>query len=166
MRSVSLRNAHPKTKYPRQAAAEIIALLDANAPKFLGGAPDGELSIAILTDRAIAKIHADFLDDPTPTDVITFEGNPVLQTAGEICVSADTAAAFSQKHQKNFSEELTLYIVHGYLHLCGYDDLVPSKKRRMRAAEARAMTLLKRHNKIPALTSPLPKKVSPRGTRK
>ena len=43
MRTVLLQNRHPKTKYPQQAAAAIIALLDAHAPKFLNGAPDGEL---------------------------------------------------------------------------------------------------------------------------
>ncbi|MFT3869976.1 MAG: hypothetical protein QM715_16120 [Nibricoccus sp.] len=45
------------------------------------------MSIAFLTDKALARIHADFLDDPTTTDVITFEGNAQLGSGGEICVS-------------------------------------------------------------------------------
>jgi probable rRNA maturation factor len=52
--------------------------------------------------------------------------------------------------QKGFSSELTLYIVHGWLHLAGYDDLQPAKKRRMRAAEKRAMTLLRAAKTIPS----------------
>lgn len=95
-----------------------------------------------MTDPALARLHADFLDDHTTTDVITFEGEPAFGTAGEICVSADTAEAFAKRHHHKFSEELTLYVIHGWLHLAGYDDLEPTKKRRMRAAEKRARSLL------------------------
>jgi probable rRNA maturation factor len=111
--------------------------------------PDGELSLAFLTDAALARIHDDFLNDPTTTDVITFEGNTSLASAGEICVSADTAATFAATHDRDFSDELTLYVVHGWLHLAGYDDLKPAKKRRMRAAETRAMDLLRSAKALP-----------------
>jgi len=103
-----------------------------------------------MTDAALARLHGDFLDDHTPTDVITFEGEPAFGTAGEICVSADTAAAFAEKHGHDFSTELTLYLVHGWLHLAGYDDLEPKLKRRMRAAEARALKLLRAAGAVPA----------------
>lgn len=112
--------------------------------------PLGELSLVFLTDTAIAQIHADFMDDPTATDVITFEGDPAAGLAGEICVSADTAAAYAREHRRDFASELTLYLVHGWLHLAGYDDLRPAKKRRMRAAEARAMKILAAANAIPS----------------
>ena len=141
-RDVHIHNAHPRLRLDKRTITAVVHLLDKHAGKFLGGCPDGELSLAFLTDKAIARIHADFLDDPTPTDVITFEGNATLKSGGEICVSADTAAAYAAQHQHDFSQELTLYIVHGWLHLAGYDDLKPEKKRRMRAAEKRAMTLL------------------------
>jgi probable rRNA maturation factor len=114
--------------------------------------PDGELSLAFLTDAALARIHDDFLNDPTTTDVITFEGNASLESAGEICVSADTAATFAATHDRDFSAELTLYVVHGWLHLAGYDDLKPAKKRRMRAAETRAMDLLRDAKALPKFT--------------
>ena len=55
--------------------------------------PGGDLSIAILSDAKVAEIHGDFLDDPTETDVITFPGDPDMEFAGEICVSADRALA-------------------------------------------------------------------------
>lgn len=112
--------------------------------------PPGELSIVFLTDAAIAQIHADFMADPTATDVITFEGNPAAGLAGEICVSADTAAAYAREHKHDFATELTLYVVHGWLHLAGYDDLAPAKKRRMRAAEGRALKLITAADAIPA----------------
>ncbi len=116
---------------------------------FPAALPPGELSLAFLTDAALARIHDDFLDDPTTTDVITFDGNASLQSAGEICVSADTAATFAATHDRDFSEELTLYVVHGWLHLAGYDDLKPAKKRRMRAAESRAMDILRAAKALP-----------------
>lgn len=164
-RDVAIRNAHPRLTVPRPALAKAIALLDDHAGKFLGGCPPGELSLVFLTDPALAKVHADFMDDPTATDVITFEGDSPAGLAGEICVSADTAwnyvgAALAPTSrtrspqaatlQKAFATELTLYVVHGWLHLAGYDDLQPAKKRRMRAAESRAMSLLHAARAIPA----------------
>lgn len=173
MREVAITNRHPRLRLDRRAVAAAIAVLDAHAAKFLGGCPAGELSLVFLTDPALAKIHADFMDDPTATDVITFEGNAAAGLAGEVCVSADTAARYvglvegprpcgplgrharsrlaeTRALQDSFSAELTLYVVHGWLHLAGYDDLQPAKKRKMRAAEARAMKLLRASRAVPA----------------
>jgi len=190
-RPIAIRNAHPCLKIPRGAVARIIALLDAQfemlrtdlphlslsrlrlqelkskieypKSKIRGIGPPGELSIVFLPDPALAKIHADFMNDPKATDVITFEGDTALGLAGEICVSADTAMRFVEGPspdgprsvgrrtlQKSFAAELTLYIVHGWLHLSGYDDLQPAKKRRMRTAEKRAMALLQNTKAVPA----------------
>ena len=149
-RETSVTNRHPRLRLDRREVARVIEVLDAHAAKFLGGCPAGELSLVFLTDPALAKIHADFMDDPSATDVITFEGDPLAGLAGEVCVSADTAAAYAKEHRRDFARELTLYVVHGWLHLAGYDDLVPAKKRKMRAAEARAMKLLAAADAMPA----------------
>jgi probable rRNA maturation factor len=149
-RSISIANRHPRLKLPRKAVERVVALLDESAAKFLGGCPGGELSIVFLTDAALARIHADFLQDPTPTDVITFAGDPVMGVAGEVCVSADRAATYARQSHGDFANELTLYLVHGWLHLAGYDDLQPAKKRRMRAAEGRAMRILAGAEALPA----------------
>jgi probable rRNA maturation factor len=148
-RVVTLANRHPRLRLARAAISEAVAVLDVNAEKFAGGCPPGELSLVFLTDAALAKLHADFLGDPSFTDVITFEGSRELGAAGEVCVSADTAAAYAKKHRRDFSEELTLYLVHGWLHLAGYDDLQPAKKRAMRRAEARALKLLRAADAVP-----------------
>lgn len=151
-RELSIHNAHPRLRLDKKAVARVVAILDGQHAKFLGGCPDGELSLAFMTDAKLAKLHGDFLDDPTTTDVITFEGQPDFGVAGEICVSADTALAYSKTNDRDFSEELTLYVVHGWLHLAGYDDLQPAKKRKMRAAEARAMKLLHAAGAVPTFT--------------
>ena len=151
-REVSIHNAHPRLRLDRRAVARVIHTLDANQAAIRlphSAIPPGELSLVFLTDPALAQIHGDFLADPTATDVITFEGDPAAGLAGEVCVSADTAAAYARKHRRDFSAELTLYVVHGWLHLAGYDDLQPAKKRRMRAAEARALKLLQAEKAVP-----------------
>ncbi len=148
MRPVEIANRHPRLRFDRRSVVRAVHVLDehhaelATRRSVLGN--QAELSVVFLTDPALAGIHAEFLDDPTITDVITFEGNPVLGTAGEICISADTAARYAREHKRDFSTELTLYVIHGWLHLAGYDDLQPAKKRVMRRAEARAMKVLER----------------------
>ena len=164
-RAVAITNRHPRLRLDRRAIGTAIAVLDAHAAKFLGGCPAGELSLVFLTDPALAQIHSDFMADPTSTDVITFEGDPATGLAGEICVSADTAAKYvgaslddargrrqATPLPEAFSAELTLYLVHGWLHLAGYDDLHPAKKRRMRAAEARALKLLRHTGTLPVFS--------------
>lgn len=148
-REISIANRHPRLRLDHRAVRRLITLLDQAAARFAGGCPPGELSLVFLTDAALAQLHADFLNDPTTTDVITFEGDAALGTAGEICVSVDTAAAYARKAGHDFTAELTLYLVHGWLHLAGYDDLKPPLKRRMRAAEARAMRWLTAAGAIP-----------------
>lgn len=168
-RVVEIQNRHPHLRVPAAAVRRAVAILDAHfrvVPADLPtlspahrsrlrqspspACPTGELSLVFLTDTAIARLHADFMDDPTATDVITFEGEPTAGLAGEICVSADTAATYAREHGHPFATELMLYVVHGWLHLAGYDDLRPAKKRRMRAAEARALKLLAAHAALPA----------------
>lgn len=111
--------------------------------------PRGELSIVFLSDAAIAELHDHFLNDPTPTDVITFPGDPDMDFAGEICISVDHAIAASAEHKIPFAQELTLYIVHGYLHLAGLDDIDAADRCRMRAAETALMQHLRDHNAMP-----------------
>ena len=153
-REVLIANRHPRLRLDRRAVKRMIHLLDAHAEDFRPSpithhlSPTDELSVVFLTDPALAKLHGDFLHDPSPTDVITFSGDPALKTAGEICVSAD-AARRQAGARGNFSAELTLYLVHGWLHLVGFDDLQPAKKRQMRRAEARAIKLLRTAHALP-----------------
>jgi probable rRNA maturation factor len=74
-----------------------------------------EIEFTILSDEEISRVHAEFLDDPTPTDVITFHH-------GEILVSADTAQRQGPDHGQTLDQELALYLIHGLMHLGGWDD--------------------------------------------
>jgi probable rRNA maturation factor len=136
-------------KVDKAALTAAVHLLDTHAGEFEGGCPPGELSLAFMGDRELAKLHGQFLADPTPTDVITFEGDASAATAGEICISVDAAVRQVGRAQARLSGEITLYVVHGWLHLAGYDDLRPTAKRAMRRAEARALALLRRSSAVP-----------------
>ena len=161
-REIAVANQHPRLRVDARAVIRAIRALDAvhgtlaTSASVLGSG--GELSIVFMTDAALARLHDEFLDDPTITDVITFEGDPALGTAGEICVSVDAAVRHVSETGRRsaridpvaFAREVTLYVVHGWLHLAGYDDLQPAKKRIMRRAEKRALALLDRHDAVPA----------------
>jgi probable rRNA maturation factor len=131
---------------PLARTREIFRLLDATG---IWSAPEGEISVAFLDRESMCRLHEDFLRDGTLTDVITFEGDALAGTAGEICVSPDQALEFKGSRRLPFAEELTLYLVHGYLHLAGLDDIDPADRRRMRAAEKQAMNLLREQEAIP-----------------
>ena len=83
-----------------------------------------EIEITIVDDADIARVHGDFLDDPTPTDVITFHH-------GEILISADTALRQGREHDQSLDHETALYLVHGLLHLAGWDDHEETEAREM-----------------------------------
>ena len=108
--------------------------------------PAGSLSVAFVGDREIARLHADFLDDPSVTDVITFPGepHPAEPFAGEICINVDQARRAAREHGHSLAGELRLYLVHGWLHLAGLDDGSPREVAAMRAAELSASAALDR----------------------
>lgn len=111
--------------------------------------PQGWISVAVMDDEDLSKIHADFLNDPAKTDVITFEGDPDDNFAGEICVSAQRAFEVSKEFSNTPDAELCLYIAHGFLHLAGIDDISAEDSKKMRDAEAVAAALIKRKFRKP-----------------
>ncbi len=75
-----------------------------------------------------------------------------MDFGGEIFVSVDTAQTYATRKNLDFSRELALYLVHGYLHLAGFDDLVPAKKQKMRRAEKKALQILEAAAALPKFT--------------
>ncbi len=155
-RPVKVYCGHPKLRFTRPAVAAAIHALDAAAApatdcnRGTWRLAAGEISVAFLTDAALARLHGDFMDDPTTTDVITFPAAAAgHDQAGEVCISVDTARNYAAQHDHVFTEELTLYLVHGYLHLCGYDDRTPVTRKQMRGAERQALAALRAAKKLP-----------------
>ena len=87
-----------------------------------------DVEISLLDDAAIATVHGDFLDDPTPTDVITFHH-------GEILVSVETAAREAAARGDAALRETALYVIHGLLHLHGHTDAEPAARDVMHAVQ-------------------------------
>lgn len=83
-----------------------------------------EVDFVLVSDRTIARIHGEFMDDPTPTDVITFHH-------GEILISLDTAQRQAAEHRETYPREVARYIVHGLLHLAGWNDVDDAERKEM-----------------------------------
>ena len=111
------------------------------------------LSISIVDNAAIHRINREHLQHDYPTDVISFQlefsrdeildpddSSAVLRASGariegEIIASAQMASEMASAGQWTTMNELTLYVIHGLLHICGYDDLTPEDKALMRCRE-------------------------------
>ena len=106
------------------------------------GRPRAQISIALVDNATIHAINRTHLGHDEPTDVITFPVNgpddPV--PAGELVVSTEMACTVAREIGVEPSLELALYVVHGLLHLCGYDDHDDADRRRMRRREDELLT--------------------------
>ena len=113
----------------------------------------GILQFVLLGQDDIIHMNQTFLGHEGATDVITFDLRPTDrqpeedEVCGEIYVCPEVAVAAAAKYGTTPSRELVLYLVHGMLHLSGYDDIEPEDIPNMRAAEARVLAALeKRHS--------------------
>jgi probable rRNA maturation factor len=82
------------------------------------------ISIALVDNDTIHRLNRLHLGHDWPTDVITFPlaGSDDAQCSGELVISTEMAVATARELGTEPSQELALYLVHGVLHLCGYDD--------------------------------------------
>ena len=96
------------------------------------------ISVAIMDDAAIRVINARHLTHDWATDVISFrfDDEDDSEMAGELAISAQTAQQMAGSLGIDPQHELALYLVHGLLHLCGYDDQSPDDVASMRRREA------------------------------
>jgi probable rRNA maturation factor len=89
-----------------------------------------EIFIWLISDRRIAFLHRKFMRESGPTDVLTFQH-------GEIFISVETARRQARAFENSLMRELKLYIVHGLLHLHGFEDQTPTEAREMKMAQER-----------------------------
>jgi probable rRNA maturation factor len=109
------------------------------------------ISVALVDDRTIHVVNRRHLGHDCPTDVISFlltdPDEPVL--AGELVVSAERAATVARRAGVDPWAELALYVVHGLLHLCGYDDLAAPDVDAMRRREGEILAREGLTNTVP-----------------
>ena len=109
---------------------------------------DRELHVTVVGDPEIRRLHERYLGVRGPTDVLAFElevPGP-SRLLGEVIISADTAARQAARLDISLALELDLLLVHGLLHLVGYDDRDPRAARRM---HQRARDILSRIRRRP-----------------
>ena len=109
----------------------------------------GELNYIFCSDPYLLAINRQFLDHDYETDIITFDNSEdyFLETghkgvSADIYISIDTVRINAEAYGEGFDREIHRVMVHGLLHLIGYDDVTVWKQQRMRAAENRALMLL------------------------
>lgn len=108
-----------------------------------GGRPAIDVDVVLVDDPTLCELHARFLGDPSPTDVMSFDlGEDGGGPAGELYVSVDRARAVAEARGVRVARELALYLVHGTLHLCGHDDHSDDERAVMRAAEREVLAVL------------------------
>ena len=111
---------------------------------------DARLSIVLVNDATIAKLNAQYHATSGPTDVLSFDYG---EGQGELIISVECAVRQAGRFRRTPARELMLYVVHGILHLHGYNDQAPNDRRRMRTAERRLLSRLSRNHEFKGLIS-------------
>ncbi len=129
---------------------EIVAAIESDRLEALAdavmdaeGLPLGELGVVVTDDETIRELNREYAGDDTPTDVLAFslrEGEEFAQPdgvlrLGEVIISYPTARRQAADAGIPVEREIEHLLVHGVLHLLGYDHAEPQEEERMRARE-------------------------------
>ncbi len=116
----------------RKRVREIVrAVLDGE------GVADAEISLAFVDNPTIHRLNQRYLQHDEPTDVLSFplsEPN-AARLAGELVIGVEVAVQQAADRGHDVQQELALYVIHGLLHLCGYDDKTDDAAGEMRQRE-------------------------------
>lgn len=108
-----------------------------------------EIQIQFVTEKRISQLHALFFQDSSSTDCITFPIDSITVKSdsyhllGEIFICPKVAKQYAEKNHINPFEELCRYVVHGILHLIGFEDEKPSLRAQMKRKENACLKYLK-----------------------
>ncbi|MGQ0554290.1 MAG: rRNA maturation RNase YbeY [Planctomycetota bacterium] len=131
------------TNRQRKLAVSAKAVRAALEAVFAGeGRGEPDLAVRIVNDAEIRALNARWLGHDWATDAITFsyEGDPSPDgLRGEVVVSAETALREARSRGGDPEQELLLYVAHGALHLLGWDDDTPARRRAMNARARRLL---------------------------
>ena len=128
---ILLRNAQRKFKIDRKKLVRHIEMALTELRQ-----PDCEISIMLVNDAKIRRLNKEYRNRDLATDVLAFPqdtdakndiGGPLL---GDVVVSVETSRRQAIKHRLSAEEELVLLIIHGTLHLLGYDHERSGKDKR------------------------------------
>ncbi len=121
------------------------------------GAPESaEVSVLIAGEEEVHRLNREYLGEDRPTDVLSFPMLPPhaaddpsfvappdgLKHLGEVIVSYPQAVAQAKEHGHATTREVAILVIHGVLHLLGYDHAAPAEEKDMRAREAAILAAL------------------------
>jgi probable rRNA maturation factor len=134
---VLLRNDHPQINIDSEDINKKIEMVMSNLDCF-----NQEVSILLTADADIRELNQQFRNIDQATDVLSFPQNaeedppiPGEIVLGDIAVSLDTAQAQAKEHGLTFEEEIILLLIHGILHLLGYDHINNEDAEHMESIE-------------------------------
>ena len=117
-------------KCPPQAVRDVVRVVLTEERR------QAELSIAIIGDEEMTALNLRYLHRDRPTDVLAFPyGQEGGRVSGEVVVNADQAVREAATRSHSAEDELMLYVVHGVLHILGYDDGKAAEAKRMHRRE-------------------------------
>lgn len=102
----------------------------------------GHLCYVFVSDKTMLKLNRQYLQHDYFTDIITFDNVSKNTISGEMYISIDTIRSNAEIYQTGFDHELWRVMVHGVLHLCGYNDKTEDEQLLMRATETKYLSLL------------------------
>lgn len=122
--------------------AETIEIADLKFPK------EAELSLVLAGDKTLQNLNSEWRDKDKPTNVLSFPGQditagePAGMMLGDIVISLETTKREAALENKRFEDHLSHLVVHGFLHLFGYDHEIDKQAIQMESLETRILDAL------------------------
>jgi len=99
----------------------------------------GDITFIFCSDEEILRINKSYLNHDYYTDIITFDYSEKDRLSGDLFISLETVKTNSEKFKTKYEEELLRVMIHGVLHLCGFDDKTPAERKIIREKEDEAL---------------------------
>jgi rRNA maturation RNase YbeY len=101
----------------------------------------GNITFVFCSDEEILRINKHYLNHDYYTDIITFDYSEGNKLSGDLFISLETVKTNSEKFKTGYDEELRRVMIHGILHLCGYEDKTLLKKKAMKENEDKSLNI-------------------------
>ncbi len=123
---------------PDSVCQKAIAAIDAELPE----AVDGEISIALVSDDYIQTLNTTYRQKNKPTNVLSFPSVRAMGMLGDIVLARETIVREAEEREKSLHDHFTHLVIHGFLHLQGYDHQSEPEAEQMEGLEIRALSRL------------------------
>jgi probable rRNA maturation factor len=119
---------------------DFIKELSLEIMSFIGSPENAQLSLVFCDNNAIKDLNKEYRSKDEPTDVLSFPIEleifvPEIRMLGDIVISTETAATQAKEYKHSTETEIAILLIHGLLHLHGYDHIKEDDKKEMRVKE-------------------------------